>query len=207
MKFKILHFLSIFIILHPIDIQRREHVELHVFTIYLTTRQKIMGTFFKNAKMWFVSWILYKFNSLLRIFFMILYSVISSPLVWIMHEVMELLTHSIFDKLHQVINLLKSNILNPLCNSMFISLSWSIECIIDQFLLVLADRYKKNYISTSTETFSSPQTNLSLKCSIRCICPKSSPKNKLHQIWSSKFCAFYLFSSFYIELIFKEKNI
>ena len=50
LKFKILHFFSLFIILHWIDIQRNEYVELYVVTLYLTTRQKIMCTFWKNAK-------------------------------------------------------------------------------------------------------------------------------------------------------------
>ena len=50
MKFKILHFFSIFIILHPIDTQRREYVESCVLTLYLTTRQKIMCTFWKNER-------------------------------------------------------------------------------------------------------------------------------------------------------------
>ncbi len=36
--------------MHPIDTQRKENEELHVFTIYLTTRQKIMCTFWKNER-------------------------------------------------------------------------------------------------------------------------------------------------------------
>ncbi len=48
--FKILHFFSIFIVLHPIDTQRREYVELYVLTLYLTTRQQIMCTFWKNKR-------------------------------------------------------------------------------------------------------------------------------------------------------------
>ena len=50
MKFKILHFFSIFIILHPIDTQRREYVESCVLTLCLTTHQKILCTFWKNER-------------------------------------------------------------------------------------------------------------------------------------------------------------
>ena len=50
MKFKILHFLPLFIILHRIDIQRKEYMELHILTLYLTTRQKIMCSFWNNER-------------------------------------------------------------------------------------------------------------------------------------------------------------
>ena len=50
LKFKILHFFSLFVILHPIDTKKREYITIHILTIYLTTRQKIMRTFWKNER-------------------------------------------------------------------------------------------------------------------------------------------------------------
>ncbi len=52
---KILQFFSLFIILQRIDTQRKEYVELHVLTPYLTTPSKKNEVFVNFRKM-FVSW-------------------------------------------------------------------------------------------------------------------------------------------------------